>query len=463
MLGKVGEAEVGAGEMSSSRYQSRVLQAIAQQTLKLRDRTLKQLRQLRLTLTWSAQILLYPVYVVLQSSRLVGKQISQATQRIFPQLAAILDPQSTALAEPGHIPVLPESDRPIHTLAKALGRTKNEERGTRNEQYSLTRSPAHPLTLATLIADKKLVLVDSHNTIHDVLTFEQQQQLHQWIVVEMANYWCDRREYIAFQIKQSRAPRFLPIPQERPTMLPPVRYLRRFIAWMQTSPLAIATSLFQESALVSTHPSVNDSIPLAQLPLDLWFDPDYHGSEDGWFNANQFSQVRRQREFPPVVPSLPARIGLTQNGSYPGLDNTATEMTGEHWLHSASSTKITAADLTAAAAFPESAIALFVEDDPNGANTESLDHYLAHHGVAYDFRRIENPAVDREMLDPMPSAKQPGPVASAPPNSPTVETTAELVAYEKHPLERLLGWIDHGMTWIETGIARVWLWLRDRF
>ncbi|NEQ95463.1 MAG: hypothetical protein F6K30_01810 [Cyanothece sp. SIO2G6] len=363
--------------MSSSRYQSRVLQTIAQQTLKWRDRALKSLRQLRLTLTWSTQILLYPIYVALQSSRLVGKQFSQATQRLFPQLAAIFDPHAATLANPGQVPVLPESDRPIQTLLNAWERTKSEERKTKNSPTPQLPSSLTLRALATLFPEQTLVLVDTHNTIHDVLTPEQQQQLQQRIVVEMANYWRDRHEYIAFQIKQAHNPRFLPLPQERPTMLPPVRYVRRFIAWMQTSPLAIATNLFQESALVPTtlsntstaRPAATD---LESLPPDIWFDPDYH-------------------------------------------------------------------------------IAAALKLDPN------------HYGVIDAFRQSENPETEQGMISPISQSPQPETVASSPTQATSIDTTAELVAYEKHPLERVLGWVDQGMTWIETRIARVWDWLRDRF
>ncbi|MGK7890309.1 MAG: hypothetical protein AB4042_13320 [Leptolyngbyaceae cyanobacterium] len=388
--------------MSSSRYQSRVLQTIAQQTLKWRDRALKSLRHIRLTLTWSTQILLYPIYVALQSSRLVGQQISQAAQRIFPQLAAILDPHAATLTDPSQTPVLPESDRPIQTLLatlqplNTLTRTKNKKQRTPPLPPSLTpplpHSPTpslpHSLTpslphsptlraLATLITNKKLVLVDTHNTLHDVLTPEQQQQIQQRIVVEMANYWRDRREYITYQLQQSHSPRFLPIPQERPTMLPPVRYVRRFIAWMQTSPLAIATNLFQESALVTTTSSRATSArpgstDLDTLPLDIWFDPDHH-------------------------------------------------------------------------------IAAALKLDPN------------HYGVTDAFRQPEELTGEQDMIAPIPQSSLTETGASSPTQASSVDTTAELVAYEKHPLERLLGWIDQGMTWLETRITQVWQWLRDRF
>ena len=60
---------------------------------------------------------------------------------------------------------------------------------------------------------------------------------------------------------------------------------------------------------------------------------------------------------------------------------------------------ISESDIADAPAFPESAAAIFNNlTDGNNPDPTSLEHYLAHHGAAYDFRRIEDPTLDRDAL-----------------------------------------------------------------
>ncbi|NET52110.1 MAG: hypothetical protein F6K09_26485, partial [Merismopedia sp. SIO2A8] len=85
-----------------------------------------------------------------------------------------------------------------------------------------------------------------------MLTGAQQAYLQQRIVLEVAEYWRDRRQHLLLSASTNHpfGQRFLSVPQERETMLRSVRYVRRFIGWMQRGPVAIATNLFQEAALV---------------------------------------------------------------------------------------------------------------------------------------------------------------------------------------------------------------------
>ncbi|MEM9214579.1 MAG: hypothetical protein AAGD25_09555 [Cyanobacteria bacterium P01_F01_bin.150] len=753
--------------MPSSRYKSKVLRFVVQQSMKLRDRALTGARQLKLAATWGTQMALYPLYAIFQSARLVGQQLEQTARQIFPKLTAAIDLDQSQNSSNSNSPnsaqplLPPESDRPIENVLNILeqvlslsdlfpdqpaesnhhGRRRLKAEGRRQKAEGRTpqlpnsptpqlpnsptpqlpNSPTPQLQgIATLLTEKQLVLVGTDNQVHNVLNWEQQAALQQRIVFEVANYWRDRRQFAALE-GSGDSPlgrRFLPLPKERDTMLPPVRYLRRFIAWMQTSPVAIATNVFQESALVPTQQSIDvnnsgldvaeimqrfgmanaatfgvlepapnaggalasmtpdldrdskvstpvqliplypdlstrfgpdlatqlttdlsdsvsanladhstadlpinlsnedfnalnsDRTPLKQLFPDLtnrlspstdgggnpsgdnpagissvpispnsltgkrkswwnklldwivspvqstssddaskaagqgpsehqlpsiptmpfpnksqpdlgslnasmsvnqvsanqvsanqvsnranrklpkeltrnlWFDPDYQGSEQGWFNANQINQVRRQREFPPVVPSLPARASLNLqtsplNASYASIEANLTEMTEAGLITTHVSNTINESDLNPSDPFPESAAAVF---NMSGGKPDpvSLEAYLAHHGVAYDFRRTEDSSLDRNVLYrvsadaetsvqdesrvfslDIPGQPKGGPNASM--TNTWLDTTAEVVGYDKHPLERLLGWVDSGMVWLEQRIAKVWYWVRDRF
>ena len=44
-----------------------------------------------------------------------------------------------------------------------------------------------------------------------------------------------------------------------------------------------------------------------------------------------------------------------------------------------------------------------------------------------------------------------------------IETQATPTGYVKHPLERLLGWLDRGMVWFEELFAKIWRWVKRLF
>jgi hypothetical protein len=43
-----------------------------------------------------------------------------------------------------------------------------------------------------------------------------------------------------------------------------------------------------------------------------------------------------------------------------------------------------------------------------------------------------------------------------------IETIATPIGYVKHPLERLLGWLDQALLWLETQIDHLWQWITSR-
>ncbi|MGB3494604.1 MAG: hypothetical protein WBA57_17890 [Elainellaceae cyanobacterium] len=117
--------------------------------------------------------------------------------------------------------------------------------------------------VACLLATQSIVLVNHQNQVLDILTPLQQLQLHQRIVFETATYYRRHRLQLGAQQAEARARalsgkwtwRFLP--PSRPSrsqkrkILPPVRAFQVLMGWVQQSPVAIATNLFQESALIA--------------------------------------------------------------------------------------------------------------------------------------------------------------------------------------------------------------------
>ena len=71
------------------RYQSNLFNFLSRQSMNLRDRSNQTWRQMKLAAVWGVQILLYPIYVGFQATRLAGKQLRQTARQVLPKLKAV--------------------------------------------------------------------------------------------------------------------------------------------------------------------------------------------------------------------------------------------------------------------------------------------------------------------------------------------------------------------------------------
>jgi len=372
--------------------------------------------------------------------------------------------------------------------------------------------------VACVLATQSLVLVSNQNQVLDVLTPMQQLRLHQQIVFETATYY--RRYHLQIQAQRAEirsrvlsgkgAWRFLPPPRRTRKTLPPVRAFQSLMEWVQKSPVAIATNLFQESVLVIPDSAKGDSshalsgrgklisLPSASLPspapppagkrsfwqdlLDSlrvnstsgsdssasasssnpthpiapqrWFDPDYQSGEDGFLNANAFVQSRQQAEAAPAVPSLPRRSRwmpdwastFFNSGDSLDIDLADEEQEGGAIAPASPSS------LGRNPRFPNPNDVLR-PDWPSGttAQPEWDDTELALERSSVLNRNRRHPDEKSSLAVDEKVSDSLVPT--------TVETPATLVGYVKHPLEHLLEWIDVGMVWIENVVDRMWSWL----
>ncbi|NET39493.1 MAG: hypothetical protein F6K19_47280 [Cyanothece sp. SIO1E1] len=223
---------------------------------------------------WGTQILLYPAYALFQVTRLGNRHLQRAAQRGLPKLPAF-----QSVLNGGPQPLL-SADMPIQHLlqvAKAMVPTLLPQ-----HQLSTPQRPNAPIPasnaiqgIAALLTTQALVPVTTENEILDVLTLEQQRQLHQQIAWEMANYWRQwRQQWRQLHAPQQSQPKPLPIPVERANTLLPIRWLQQIMTWVQTGPVATTTDLFGESRLVASLPPAPALSHLKQLqphqpPRDL--------------------------------------------------------------------------------------------------------------------------------------------------------------------------------------------------
>ncbi|MBE9125466.1 MULTISPECIES: hypothetical protein [unclassified Coleofasciculus] len=259
---------------SKSPYRSRLFNFLNRESRRWIEQSDRALRHLKVAAIWGVQVLLYPVYLLVQGTLSVGRQLSSAARSGFPKLKTFTQSQ------PQKAP--PAADTPIQRVLKdveilplpdaldlvtspsgfvtvfmgesSLEKAAVEEKDIANRGQPTNRtrkqtSSQHRLIqgVATLLTTRSLVLVTAENEILDILTPQQQEKLSSKISWEVANLFRQWRLNQKSELKKTqRCLSHL----DKPPLFLPLRLFWRVIAWVQISPVAIAVNLFGESTLV---------------------------------------------------------------------------------------------------------------------------------------------------------------------------------------------------------------------
>ncbi len=499
---------------SSGRFQSRFFNVVSHQAQKIADQTKKAARHLKVATLWGTQILLYPIYVLFQSTRLIGQQIGRTVQRSLLRLR--LSNVIPQLSDPSPIADL-TVDTPIQRVLTAIqdswllaGATSSHLAKLDRDRSLIVSVAGSAVTIqgiASLISTGKLVLVTIENQVMDVLTIEQQTHLKQRIIWEMANYWRYwRRHYIA----PTRSLRLLPL-EDRPTLLPPVRVFRQLMAWVQSGPIAVAANLFQESDLT-----------VEPAPLD-WFSADLTLSEFSpavltgnlpttsnlakliqqlpsivdmeslvWAAIRYFFGERPQRQLDSGIAEIASAanpLWLTSEdvfGTVAALRGATprSSLSGKSAAVQIEKTFVPLAYLSAQKAH----LSARKDSKPpalpfqrNVTIGRSLQNWLKRSIPQSKARpRSRSPlapikASPRELVRTTPSRplartedhvqsaisrdREPSPTlqtSTRPTASDYIDTQATPIGYVKSPLTRFLEWLDRGMVWLENQLAALW-------
>ncbi|MGB7443605.1 MAG: hypothetical protein WA919_21280 [Coleofasciculaceae cyanobacterium] len=261
------------------RYQSRLFNFINRQSQKLADQSRRALRHLKIAAVWGAQILLYPVYLLVQTGLSVGRQLSwakktgksplrtltqfqrrkklpasdQAVVRILKQVKTLQLPQLSGSEKlafgAGEIEAAHQS---LHRqeLRKNTSSIEEDNQTPQLRQAQNKNNQGWMLQgVANLLTGRSLVVIVVPNRILDVLTTEQQKKLSSQISWEVAELM--RRRRLAASSPSTETHLSL-ANLAKPHVFPPVKLFWQLMAWVQTSPLAITINLFEESSLVRT-------------------------------------------------------------------------------------------------------------------------------------------------------------------------------------------------------------------
>lgn len=329
----------------SGPYKSKLFNFLANQYQKAADKFERALNQVKYTTATTTQIVVYPVYVAVQTIRLSVKRLQQQAEKLLPQANEFVNEEIEETAELEG----PPRDRPVRKVLDVAAELVNEGpvadggresfrksggeeipaksrnkyirarfwevkmRRAANHRGIKSNSKTAPYTVILGIAcsldNGNLVLVTTGNKVLDVLSPERQQRLNRRILLEILCYQRDRR--LKEQLEQRPQNRELePCARVAYQETGPTQLWWQMLAWVETSPVAVKANLFEESTLAS----IRDSYTAAE-------NEKASGSSLVIFNPNpRFEELSQNWENEGPAPKLQPLMGLSQSSLLLFLD-----------------------------------------------------------------------------------------------------------------------------------------------
>jgi hypothetical protein len=385
---------------SQGKYQSQVMNFLNRQVQGIKNSSGEVWKKLKIAALWGAQLALYPIYALVQASRFALHQFSAGTA------------QDSLPDAP------PDCDRPILSILQDLGvgRSENCEQITGVDRPALSSAQAPNLAqfassaidltqiaiigIATDLTSKQLVLVAANcQTI--ALTTDQHHQLTRRILWELAQYGYDYRAYL----KQVRNPAILPS-QFSPNTWGIVKLFWAAMHWVHGGTIAQNLDWFGEQRLLgASHPVLAGETPGGLVPTG-----DRLQRAIAYFFGKKSLRALSAGAAAAgaLIQPIPAQ-GLTQKVPSSSL---STQTLVDHAIAVQSGRWVAVESTRPPAVLPET----------------------RRHRSKLSWRSVFE-------IDPTDS---------------WIEADATPVGYVRHPLERLMGWLDGGLSWVEQRIVALW-------
>jgi hypothetical protein len=362
--------------------------------------------------------------------------------------------------------------------------------------------------IATDVESRELLWVASDNRPIAITDGLDQERLRKQIVATLANYYHERRQRERLTRKSLR----LPPDFAGGSVIPPVRWFWAAIRWEQTGPVARAVDLFGESSLVPERPReiLPSPIPLAQLleaidrRLAGWSASPLAADAAG-VTATGSSRARQlYRLISEAIEHFlasratsfennPGSFSLPRTGTLSARESVAVRTrVKEGPVSRPGDDPFTIAKIIRAAIdhfFPpltepclsageddpwllsgdlstgpanspgksEDVAAPVPERLPGGISPPPLPSTTIKNKTSQD-----NRGNSLQKVTPDSGERIPRPLSGSPPDEEWWEAGYTPAGYEKHPLERVLGWLDRIILRVEEFFLRVWRELRPR-
>ena len=197
-------------------YKSRFLNTINRTFLKWNNNSKININKLKIAAKWGVQILIYPIYIGIQTARVaVGQLLSPSKNKT----------SSDNHSLPSNIDN--EIEQPIDKILKVV-------------------NPQLPISIkgiASELANQKIVLINQENKLVHLENNIQEKQLKNWIKWELANYYRNQK---LLKLNQKNPHYLSPIKVNNSHVIFPLNIFWLTMAWIEKSPIAITLNLFGE-------------------------------------------------------------------------------------------------------------------------------------------------------------------------------------------------------------------------
>ncbi|AKG23582.1 hypothetical protein [Calothrix sp. 336/3] len=404
----------------SGRYQSRLFNFFYHQSRRLGDGAKRTLRQLQLATSWSIEALVYPIYIMMQNVvESADKQLSSGTSAENKALPATDEPIQQVLQEIENLSIHPSEGLVVSNS---------------------TSSSLNFQGIAAEIDSHQLVLINSENEIVDILSQEQQQQLENKIISEIGKYWR--------QLQPAKAEsKLLP---EIDKLLTKILYGKQeensqpdatalvFVdnAVRKVSNLQIISKLESHAIIPITRTS-QEIVKIAQDKLHLFL---YGEQSEVNHNPSKISGL--------ILAAINFFFGekttsqLPQNSHIPSPSKRISPRSPQ--------IKETAIDpwLTFDDLFGEAAAVYQTIDE-----SQTDRQLVGNQSQSLQLESTSDIVVAQSTTITQDNSPTPSDIKAQPD---WIETQAKTVSYEKHPLERLLEWVDSFMVVLEEISVQLW-------
>lgn len=398
--------------MTSSPYKSRVLNFISEKYRQILDRSDRALSQIKFATTNTVQLLLYPIYVLLQTSRLAVKQLGKKTEKV-PQITNQVNNKTTKNYQNTNQPIQQVSLTTIQTITPTA-----PQLSVSTSTSSLIKPQSEVFPGLEIKLENQDTVADNHQK-SELLTKEQQKQ-----------------PLILTAYLENKPPLQL---QPCAELAPSSRYLGIFwqiMAWVQTSQIALWFNLFEELNLpLEKNELIQQKKTYQTLPL----------LSSSNLTFRDFINNVAKHYLHPVTRNLGLNgLLLPFNIEELPLDSLL-ELTPEEDLRQKPSQDTIFTSNNAS----KIETIRFRENRGRNikaltkANEQNFSHTIKNTKVSIQYYSRDNRPESQQEQD-------------------CLEVTSVSMGYIKHPLEEILGWVDVVMSWIEKIFAQVWQWSQKK-
>ncbi|MBE9031969.1 hypothetical protein IQ266_19720 [filamentous cyanobacterium LEGE 11480] len=493
---------------NTGRYQSQLLNFVNRQSQRLRDQGGIFLRRVKQATLWGGQIALYPIYALFQASRVASRQIGTKFRQALYQLRPAQEVPADLSIHRVLEALNPDTASSTTLNPAARPSIANFRIGARPPKLAMLEVGQTVNAIASSLETHQLLLVTEHNELLDILTIEQQQQLQARIVWELASYWKLWRQWqqhMAVMQLPTRPSIKLPgaaglAITDRPQLTTPARLFYQLMAWVQQGPLANRINWFDEITLID-QPQTDWFHPhLGQLPTDALI----RSNAVTGFDWEAWTEDLPQTN--PVARLLKAAIHHFFGRSPQTFKSAAPQpAVADPWEGpidvefvepTTPTSKIQTAELTAPSPVLQVAAGVEPRRLPTTPIAAVLPPAQPRRSLGQKLSRLVKQTVGKvTQTTQATTGKMTGPAtvqaaspysnvqAAMPPltaataeggnltwanvfandlTTTLIDTVATPIGYAKHPLEKLLGWLDQALLWAETQVAKLWQWANEQ-